>query len=237
MKRVSRLFALVLALILSMQVASFAIAPYIGDDYPQVYDLYWNNKTAKWYVDGRANKYEVRLYRDGRRVSTRTVSSRSHNFSSEMNRGDHDYYFEVRPYNSITGWGDWEQSDVKYVEHYSGGGGSTYPGVGPGEIAPSPSQSPSYPSTTQIVYNPVGQWQVINNYWHFVYSNGVLASNTWLLINGKWYFVDINTNMAIGLVNIGGSTYYFNPDGTMVTGGIVINGMNHYFDGNGKMVY
>lgn len=233
MKKISRLLALVLVLILSLQVVSFAIAPYIGDDYPQVYDLYWNNKTAKWYVDGRAHKYEIRLYRDGRRVSTRTVTSRSHNYASEMSRGDHDYYFEVRPYNNVTGWGEWEQSEVKYVEHYSGGGGSVYPSGGPGETPGSYVPAGS----TQIVYNPIGQWQAINNYWHFVYSNGVMASNSWLQINNNWYYVDINTNMVVGLVNINGSTYYFNPDGTMVTGGIVINGMNHYFDGEGKMVY
>ena len=232
MKKVSRLLALILALILSMQVLTFAATSYIDDDYPAVYDLYWNNKTAKWYVDGRANKYEVRLYRDGRRVSTKTVNGRSHNFSSEMARGDHDYYFEVRPYNSITGWGDWEQSDVKFVGHYSGSS-STYPSTGPGELSP----SSSYTTTAQIVYNPVGQWQAINNYWHFVYSNGVMASNTWLQIGNSWYYVDVNTNMVVGLVNINGSTYYFNPDGTMVTGGIVINGMNHYFDASGKMVY
>lgn len=233
MKKVCRLLALVIAVILSMQIFTFAASPWLGDDYPQVYDLYWNNKTAKWYVEGRAHKYEVRLYRDGRRVSTKTVSSRSHNFSSEMSRGDHDYYFEVRPYNNVTGWGEWEQSEVKYIYHSGGGdsGGTVVPG-GPGEIYPSP-----YASTTQVVYNPVGQWVAANNFWHFVYSNGVMASNTWLQINGRWYYVDVNTNMAVGLVNIGGSTYYFNPDGTMVVGGIVINGMNHYFDANGKMVY
>ncbi|MBP3201037.1 MAG: hypothetical protein J6M39_05270 [Lachnospiraceae bacterium] len=232
MKRVCKILALVLTVIISTHILSFAASPWLGDDYPQVYDLYWNNKTAKWYVDGRAHKYEIRLYRDGRRVSTKTVTSRSHNYSSEMSRGDHDYYFEVRPYNNTTGWGEWEQSDIKYVEHYSGGG-STYPSSGPGESYP----SSTYPATAQIIYNPVGQWQALNNYWHFIYSNGVMASNTWLLINNKWYYVDINTNMVVGLVNISGSTYYFNPDGTMVTGGIIINGMNHYFDANGKMVY
>lgn len=234
MKRVCKLLALVLVFVLSLQIFSSVAAPYIGDEYPQVYDLYWNNKTAKWSVDGRAHKYEVRLYRDGRRVSTRTVSSRSHNFSSEMTRGEHDYYFEVRPYNNMTGWGEWDQSDVKY--YYNGGssggssGGTVVPG-GPGE------QSQPMYNTPQIIYNPVGQWVPQNNYWHFMFTNGVMASNSWLAIGGKWYYVDINTNMVVGLVNIGSGTYYFNPDGTMVTGGVVINGINHYFDGDGKMVY
>ena len=48
-----------------------------GDEYPEVYDLRWSNRTAKWSVDGYADKYEIRLYRDDRRVFTKTVSSKS----------------------------------------------------------------------------------------------------------------------------------------------------------------
>ena len=110
MKKMFRVVSLMIALTFAFSIFSFAYSPIIGDNYPQVYDLYWNNKTAKWSVDGRANKYEIRLYRDGRRVSTKTQTGRSRNFTSEMSRGDHEYYFEVRPYNSVTGWGNWEQS-------------------------------------------------------------------------------------------------------------------------------
>ena len=231
-KRISFL-ALILTFILSVSLVSFAISPYLGDDYPQVYDLYWSGKVAKWYVDGRAHKYEVRLYRDGRRVSTKTVTGRSHNYTNEMSRGDHEYYFEVRPYNNSTGWGEWEDSDIKYVQHAD----PYYPptpyepssGGGPGEGTNIP--------TPQIIYAPVGQWTMVNNYWHFLYANGVFATNSWLQINNNWYYVDINTNMAVGLVNVGGSTYYFNPDGTMATGTIILNGITHFFDANGKMVY
>lgn len=233
MKKLSKLFLILLGFILSMQIMVFA-SP--DDDYPEVYDAYWNNYTARWSVEGRANKYEVVLYRDGRRVTSRITHSRSYNFSSEMSRGDHDYYFEVRPYNNDTDWGNWIQSDSKYVEYYRSGTiipsvpATDIPSGGPGETT---ANAPSM----QVVYNPVGQWQAINNTWHFVYTNGVMASNTWLQINNKWYFIDINTNMVVGLQNIGDATYYFNPDGSMVTGGLNINGMNHYFDGNGKMVY
>ena len=231
MKKSVRILALVLSFILSVSLTSFAL-PYIGDDYPQVYDCYWSGKVAKWSVDGRAHKYEIRLYRDGRRVSTKTVTSRSHNYTSEMSRGDHDYYFEVRPYNNSTGWGEWEDSDVKYVQHvdpYNPTPTPYYPSGGPGEGTGTP--------TAQIIYNPMGQWVSANNYWHFLYSNGVYASNSWLQINNNWYYVDVNTNMAVGLVNIAGSTYYFNPDGTMATGTIILNGITRYFGADGKMVY
>ena len=234
MKKIVRILALVLTFILSLSLTSFALAPYIGDNYPQVYDCHWSGKVAKWSVDGKAHKYEIRLFRDGRRVSTKTVTSRSHNYTSEMSRGEHDYYFEVRPYNNSTGWGDWEESDVKYVQR-------TDPYYPPGSYVPSGESSggpgESTGSSAQIIYNPVGIWQSDNNYWHFLYSNGVYASNSWLLIGTNWYFVDNNTNMAVGLMNIGGSTYYFNPDGTMATGTIILNGITRYFDANGKMVY
>ena len=234
MKKGLALFSLILVALFSMTLQSFSYA----DNYPEVYDLRWNNRTAKWSVDGHADKYEIRLYRDDRRVFTKTQTGRSHSFSSEMSRGEHEYYFEVRPYNYDTGWGNWEQSDSIYVRTIPGGGGQIDP-IGPGgKIVPGGPGSETVPVVpAQIVYNPVGTWVPANNYWHFLYSNGVYASNTWIQLGDKWYYVDANTNMATGLVTIGDSNYYFNPDGTMVIGGLIINGINHYFDSNGKMVY
>ncbi|MBO6119959.1 MAG: hypothetical protein J6P02_05785 [Lachnospiraceae bacterium] len=242
MKKMFRVVSLMIALTFAFSIFSFAYSPIIGDNYPQVYDLYWNNKTAKWSVDGRANKYEVRLYRDGRRVSTKTQTGRSRNFTSEMSRGDHEYYFEVRPYNSVTGWGNWEQSDSTYIEHY-------YPDYPDYPVVPVYPVTPVYPGTgtgpgegtslptPQIMFNPVGQWVAGNGYWHYVFANGVYASNTWLQIGNNWYYIDINRNMSVGLVTINQYTYYFNPDGTMATGTIIYNGITHFFDANGRMVY
>ena len=239
MKKISRIILLVMAIVLSLSIFSFAAGPYIGDNYPQVYDLRWSNRTARWSVDGKANKYEVRLYRDGRRVTTKTQTTKSRSFSSEMVRGNHEYYFEVRPYNSVTGWGDWEQSDSIYTDSRD-----YYPVIPVNPINP---VNPVYPSngpgeTTniaapQIIYNPAGQWIFANNVWHFLYANGVYASNSWILYANKWYYIDINTAMSTGFVTINSTTYYFNPDGTMVTGTIILNGITHYFDANGKMIY
>ena len=233
-KIVSVFVILICVLSIKMVIPSYALY-----DYPEVYDLYWSNKTARWSVDGWADKYEVRLYRDDRRVFTKTVTSRSKSFVGEMSRGIHEYYFEVRPFNYDTGWGEWEQSEIIVVDRdtsgYSGvapGGpvGMVYSGSGPGETVNSG-------ATPQTINNPVGQWIAANGKWHFLYSNGVYASNSWLCIGNKWYFIDDNTNMVVGLVNIGSYTYYFNPDGTMATGMITINGMTHYFDQGGKMMY
>lgn len=239
MKKIFKIISLILAFTFSLTILSYSYSrsPIIGDNYPQVYDLYWNNKTARWSVDGRANKYEIRLYRDGRRVSTRTQTSRSHSYGSELSRGDHEYYFEVRPYNSVTGWGSWEQSDVIYIEDRGQPITPVYP-VNPTPYVPGPGPGEgTYVPTPQIVFNPAGQWVAANGYWHFIYSNGVYASNTWIQLGNSWYYVDPNSNMATGLVTINQYTYYFNPDGTMVTGTIVYNGITHFFDVNGRMVY
>ena len=225
-------------------------------EYPEVYNLHWNNRTARWSVDGRADKYEIRLYRDDRRVLTKTVTGRCRNFSSEMARGSHEYYFEVRPYNYETGWGEWDESNTIYVNKTANEnrrGNNVSPGgpidsVGPGGyVVPTVPTVPNYPGlgpgegtsvpTPQTIKNPLGQWVSANGFWHYQYTNGVYASNTWLLIGDKWYYLDANTNMAIGFMTIGQATYYFNPDGVMVTGTIILNGVTHYFDANGKMVY
>ena len=235
MKRMFKIVAIILALVFSLSLLSFAHAPIIGDNYPVVYDLYWNNKTAKWSVDGTADKYEVRLYRDGRRVTSKNTTKRSYNFSSEMTRGNHEYFFEVRPFNYVTGWGMWEESDVTYVSEYQPvipvPVTPIYPGPsgGPGEGASVP--------TPQMVFNPAGQWTQSNGYWHFVYSNGIYASNSWLQLGTNWFYIHPNTNMAVGLTTINQYTYYFNPDGTMATGTIIYNGITHFFDTQGRMVY
>ena len=238
MKRIVKIVLLASVLGVLFSAFHFAYSPIIGDEYPQVYDLYWNNRTARWSVDGRAHKYEERLYRDGRRVNTKTQTSRSHNFSSEMARGDHEYYFEVRPYNNMTGWGNWEQSESIYIESS---------GYSPTPVYPVYPVDPSYPQggpgegtnvpAPQTIYNPVGQWVAANGTWHFLYSNGVYATNSWIQLGNSWYYVDQNTNMATGLVTINSKTFFFNPDGTMVTGTVVINGITHFFDANGVMLY
>lgn len=229
MKKISKILVTLLVFILSMQIISFAS---VDDDYPRVYDLYWNNTTARWSCEGRASKYEVVLYRDKNMVTSKIAHSRSCSFAEEMSRGNHEYHFEVRPYNHNTDWGTWEISDSVYIESNSI---PTIP-ITPGIPSAGPGAQSATTTSVQVVYNPIGTWQSTNNYWHFVYSNGVMASNSWLQINNQWFFVDANANMVTGLMNIGDSTYYFNTDGTMATGGIVINGMNHYFDSNGRMV-
>ena len=236
MKKLFKIFSLVLALtLLALSTIQVSYARDYDDDFPEVYDAYWNNKVAKWSVDGRAHRYEINLFRDGRLVFNKVQTGKSKNFASEMTRGDHEYYFEVRPYNNNTGWGSWETSDTIYVTNWNYvPSNNTAPIIVDG----GPGQNTNIP-TPQVVsgQSATGNWMQTNGKWYFAYPNGVFATNTWLQINNKWYYFDTTGAMLTGLNNIGNHTYYLNPDGSMATGTIVLNGITHYFDANGFMVY
>lgn len=200
--------------------------------YPRIDDTYWSGKTAKWDVNGYASKYQVKLYRDGSLVTTKTTTSRSQSFASYMTRGDNDYFFQVRAYNKDTNWwSDWEESDTKYISGSSSsdddrkGPGIVVPSVGPGQV------TPVAPSSSQ------GTWIQQGGVWYYRLSNGAFAKNTWLNVNGKWYYFDVNGKMVTGWLNDGGKLYYLNPDGSMLTGTVVFDGITHFFDSNGAMVY
>ena len=198
--------------------------------YPKPCDLEWKGKTAKWSVEGWASKYQVELYRDGTRVCSKTTTSRSFSFSSYMSRGDNDYFFKVRAYNSNSGfWSDWEQSDEKEIRSNDPDDQDNWtgPGVVPVII---PGGQPVVPSTA-------GRWMKANNRWRYVFANGAYATNTWLNLSNKWYFFDTSSYMVTGWLNDKGKTYFLGADGAMVTGAVIIDGINHFFDSTGAMVY
>ena len=90
---------------------------YYDDEYPEIDNAYWDNRTARWDTNGYETKFEVRLYRNGHQVITKKTSQdgmyMGHYFTSSG-----DYYFDVRPYNRYTGWGNWMGSDCIYMDRY-----------------------------------------------------------------------------------------------------------------------
>ena len=64
-----------LVLCMTFLVASFTYAYYYDDeDYPEIYSAYWENRTARWDTIGYASKYELRLYRNGHQIITKSTS-------------------------------------------------------------------------------------------------------------------------------------------------------------------
>ena len=123
MKRIVKLLLLVFVLQAFLANTIQTYSYYYDCDYdcdsPYIYDAYWDCKLARWSVDGRADKYEFILYRDGYRMTTQRVYSRSFDCYSYMKKRGYEYYFEVRPYNYRTGWGTWVSSNWTCVDDYA----------------------------------------------------------------------------------------------------------------------
>ena len=209
--------------------------------YPSISDTWWDGKTARWSTSGNASKYQVKLYRDGSCVQTKTTTGRNYNFSQYMSKGGCSYYFTVRAYNKTTSyWSSWEESDEQYVSASQATNNNntttTTTTVSPTVI--------TLTSTPLVLAQPDGQphisgnWIFYNNAWFFQYPNGTYANNTWLQSTGKWYYFNPSSVMLQnGFYTIGASLYYFDSNGAMATGEVTINGVKRLFDANGKNVY
>ena len=190
------LFFVTLISVLMFTITAFAVIwedddPMVGD-YAFIINPEWNGRKGTWQVEGRASRFQVRLYRNDKRVSLNNneTTSTSFNFSSYMTSSG-DYYFEVRAYARSSGsWGDWVQSDEEY---FKGSGGSSDP------------VSPSYPIST------VNGWSAVPGGWSY-YRNGNPVKNDWVLDGQFWYWFDGNGKMLTGWQWINRKCYYLNPN-------------------------
>ena len=245
MKKIFGILFLITTLLFTYTMTVFSYSRWYDYDYdyPVVYDVYWSGRTARWSVSGMATEFEVRLYRDGSRVTTRTLTSRSINFDGYLDRSGYNYYFEVRPYNRYTGWGDWVTSDSIYINYrdnyrndYKYYNGRYYWDdyyrrnnyIRP-DISYSRNQGPPINSDVSGRYNSYGS--SYGNYY------GSYPMNTWVQQNGYWYYYDGAGRLVTGFCTIDGVNYYFYPDGIMATGNVTVNGVAHYFDSSGAMIY
>ena len=240
MKRLTKLISLSILFVLAINICSFAAnAPSQNENYPYVYDLRWDGKTAKWSKYGKISKYEVVLYTDNMIGDIKTTSSNSHNFSSNLIDGDHKYYFKVRAYNTSTGWSVWEQSpDINFVK--SGSKVNNYVADPMNPIGSSSGNI--YNSTVnaerqELFSNPPGVWIKNNGFWFFQLMDNTFATSKWINSNGIWYYVNDYGAMVTGLLNINGKTYYFNESGAMMIGEITIGNQKHLFGFDGAMIY
>ena len=225
-----------------------------------VEDVEWSGTSARWdKVDG-ANKYEVRLYRNGSTVTTITTNSVRFDFYPYMTRSG-DYTFKVRAICTSDGekssWSD--ESSEYYLsssEVYTGAPPTTNDYTDSNSTSTSGSGSSSSGGPNN---NVSGGWVQDNLGWTF-WQNGQALKNTWLYVDNNWFYLGNNYYMMTGwiyvdnnwfylnpvsdgtkgamktgLQNINGAVYYLNPvsDGTkgaMKTGYQVINGQMYYFD-------
>lgn len=198
----------------------------VAGDLTDIEENYWDGKTAEWTEIDDADKYEVKLYRGTRTVTTVTTTGHRYNFYPHMTSAG-DYSFKVRAISNSDGeksaWT--ELSDEFYISSddvYTGSGVTTNPGNGtgtPGNTAGSGSSG----------------WNQNQLGWWYKMDDGNPARANWLLVNNNWYYFDVNGYMTTGLQMIGGRWFYLNPTangttGAMLTGVQVINGFYYYFN-------
>ena len=197
---------------------------YDGSYYAYVEDAYWSGTTAKWDIDGKASKYQIRIYRDNTKLATKDTKSKSYGVSSYITRAGY-YYFEVRAYNKYNGWSSWVCSEDKYFSS----GSSTNSGTGNSAVYVISSNGP----TTQAQWIQAADG---SGKWWYRHADGGYTKSGWEMINNKWYYFDESGWMKTGWLNINGATYYLGSDGAMLTGYNVIDGAAHNFDTSGKMI-
>ena len=227
---------------------------YYDYDVPNVYDAYWDRKVARWSVDGRADKYEFILYRDGYRMTTQVVYGRSFDCYSYMSKRGYEYYFEVRPYNYRTGWGTWVSSNWNYVDDYSyrESNYSRYDDsnryYNRGNISYARNQGPpinvdnsSYiqsNNSANIVTQSVNATTVTVPTPQIVYdiTIGIIPTGNFTKVNGIWKYMYLNGVYATNTwILSGGKWFYLDINGNMITGLYTINGKTFYLNQDGSM--
>ncbi|MEF9955362.1 MAG: hypothetical protein RR785_08900, partial [Clostridium sp.] len=200
----------------------------VAGDLSDIEENYWDNKTAVWTEVDDADKYEVKLYRGTRTVTTVTTTGGRYNFHSHMTSPG-EYSFKVRAVSTSdsekSAWTD--VSEDLYIsanEVYTGG--ATNPGNNNG--------GPN--SGNNGGQNISGKGWNLNQYgWCYLQNDGTFAKNKWVYVDNNWFYLDATGFMATGLQSIDGRVFYLNPvsDGTkgaMKTGFQNIGGGIYYFN-------
>lgn len=199
----------------------------VGGDLETAEDLEWDGRHAEWDDVDDADKYEVKLYRNGSSVTTITTSKNSFNFYPYMTRSG-DYTFKVRAIsNSDNEKSDWSDESEEYYMTAS----EVYTGTPPtsNDYTGGSTSTGSSPASTQ---NP--GWVQDNLGWTF-WQNGQALKNTWLYVDNNWFYMGNNYYMMTGWIYVDNNWFYLNPvsDGTkgaMKTGLQSINGVLYYLN-------
>ena len=121
----------------------------------------WSGHTAIWDEVEGADRYEIRLIKDGRTLTTVTSSSTSHSFEDWINN-EGSYSFRVRAFNN-----------------YDRKSSSWCSDADPIVITPE-----------EAWFHTKGTWKEENGKHRFLYPNGAFPQMAWRQIDGKWYFFD-----------------------------------------------
>lgn len=258
MKRAFRILSVFIVLIILTNVKMVSYGAY-RDEYPDIYDVYWNNNTARWSVDGYASKYELRLYRDDYLITVKSLTSRSISLGSYMTRRSGDYYFEVRAYNSYYGWTNWVTSDYRCIDsrcyddcywhddrrwcddRYYRYDDRRYSRDVSYAVNQGPPYSASSGNTTNYpVESSVPNLQVGSSNQtpapQVLYVNASAPQGNFVVDGGSWYFrYTTGINATNTWIQVLGKWYFFDMSGKMLTGLQNINNKTYFFNNDGSM--
>lgn len=186
----------------------------VEGDLDSIEDCWWDGRTAHWEEVDDADKYEVKLYRNGSTVTTVTTSGSSYNLYPYMTKSG-DYTFKVRGISNSDGeTSDWSDESDEYYMNAS----DVYTGA-----PPTSGSSSGNGGWLQDAYG----W----TYW----QNGTMVTNSWIYVDNEWYYMAANGYMMTGWIFVDNNWFYLNPisDGTrgaMKTGWQAIDGYWYYLN-------
>lgn len=149
----------------------------------------WSSLTgANWNPAIGAGSYEVKLYRNGKKLgSIKTTADTHYDFCESMTRSGN-YTFRVRPVNrqKPEQKGSWVESSSKQID----------------EAAAS--------QISRAARSTKSGWKQDQIGWWYINSDGSYPVNDWQNINGNWYFFNEKGYMATGWITWKGKQYYCN---------------------------
>lgn len=227
----------------------------------------WDKKDGEgyWNKTSRADRYEVRLYRDDEVImETKKTTSRRYDFSSYFTKKGV-YMYKVRAVDEDDVRGAWKSSaewsvssstakEIRGESTTSGTNTNTNSG-GPGANNSGSNTNSGGPGTTSSAKGawlkdssgwwwcnpdktyPVSCWKQINNKWYYFNASGYCVQNSWVKTDNKWYYCGADGDMAVsGWRQIKGLWYYLKDSGECVQSSWVqTNGKWYYCGPDGDM--
>lgn len=186
---------------------------------------------ATWEKVRHAHAYDVRIYRDGKKYKTITVTKPEIDIGKYATDGE-DITFDVRavPKNS---------TESKYLDPSKWTNCNDSVGSGSNSIYGNFTGDTDNYRFKSSDGSYASGWQLINGEWYYFdpanRNRGI--SSSWKEIQGKWYYFNQYCQMQTGWKKINGEWYYLWEDGSMAQGWIrpSAGGPWYYMDDNGVM--
>lgn len=240
-----RLAVLAMAVVLSM---AGALTAWAATRLDEVADFYWddhNGTVAVWEEVENAERYELYLYCNNRRVAQVKTKKTRYNFEKKMTK-EGDYTFRIRALSGDSDYSDsrWsDYSDETYIDAdfaaLMASGGSVNPSNGgPGATGVQNTPLTGAQNTAQPGVVAQGTWERNEiGYW-YRRPDGTWPAAEWMQdpADGKWYYFNEQGYMMTGWINWNGKYYYCLPSGEMVTGTQIIDGAVCNFDASGALM-